>query len=396
MHIYLREGGKTMKSITSNFKNFHIKHISLDLKNLFLKILLGIFCYVLLTHSDIFRQGIRYGINICFDTLVPSLFPFMIIASFVANSGIFEKPNKIVSKITETLFYLPGYTYPAIILSFIGGYPVGAKAVKTLYEERKINDEQLNRMMCFCVNSGPAFTVSMLGGVLLNNKTIGITIFGVQVALGILIGIVLGINARISQKRFYFLNPTKNTEKIKIREALINSVTSGCESIIQMCAVVVIFTAFIGMLKSFGFFDFIPYSLTAYMPKSVSKTILISILEVTYGCIYAAKNMVPYWILAFAVGHGGICTHLQISAILKGTNFKYSKFCIFRMINAILSALVFCLISRFLPIVSPVFSNIGNTQPIITPCSTPMGSIALIILCFYFLADIKLNTAFKK
>ncbi len=320
----------------------------------------------------------------------------MIVASFMSTSEIFEKSNQIISKITKKLFYLPGYTYPTIILSFIGGYPVGAKAVRALYEKEKINNEQLNRMMCFCVNSGPAFTINMLGGMLLNNKTIGLTIFGVQAALGFLIGILLGINARRSQKTFYISNSKPKNEKIKLREALVDSVASGCESMIQMCGIIIIFTAFIGILKSFGFFDLIPLILLPYIPKFISKTVLTSILEVTYGCIYATKNMAPYWILAFGVGHGGICTHLQISAILKKTNFKYLKFCIFRMINALSSALIFYLVLYLFPITTPTFLNIGENRMLVTSSSTPTGSIALIILCFYFVANVKLNKIMKR
>ena len=373
-----------------------MKYTPQSLKNLFLKIFLGILCYILLTQSEITAQSIRHGISLCVGTLVPSLLPFMIIAPFTAYSGIFESPNRLLAKITEKLFYLPGYTYPAIILSFIGGYPVGAKSVKALYENKKINKEQLNRMMCFCVNSGPAFTVSMLGSTLLNNKMIGLIIFLIQIMLALLIGIVCAAKSRISKKTFYFLASPSNNKKIKIREAFVNSVASGCESIIQMCGIVIIFIAFIGILENFNIFEFIYNEMLFYVPKNISKTILTSFLEVTYGCIYAAKSSAPYWIMAFGIGYGGICTHLQIAAILKETNFKYSQFCIFRFINGILSALVFYAVTHFFPIAYPTFSAISKTQLSIKPSSTPIGSIALIFLCFYFLADIKLNKKFKK
>ncbi len=386
-----------MKTVVPNFKSARISCVVSNLQNLFLKIFLGFFCWSLLAYSEICQQSIRYGIHICFNTLIPSLFPFMIIAAFAADSEIFKKPNRVFSKITEKLFYLPGYTYPAIILSFIGGYPVGAKAIKVLHQKGKINSEQLNRMMYFCVNSGPAFTISILGNTLLKNNTLGLIIFLIQIALGNLIGIICGIKSKISKKVFYFSAPSPTLQKNTLREAFVDSVASGCEAIIQMCGIVIVFTAFIKALDGFEFLNFIePLLSKTGVSKSIIQAVLVSIFEVTCGCIHAVKSRAPYWTLAFAIGYGGICTHLQIASILKGTNFKYSKFCMFRLINAFLSALIFYLISYFFPVTSPTFSTMVKTHPLIKSSSSPIGSIALIILCFYFLADIKLNGFSKK
>ncbi len=385
-----------MKLIKSNSKKIklNLKH---NFKNLSLKIILIIFCYVLLIYSETSRQGIKNGINLCLGMLIPSLFPFMILASFMINSRIFENPNSPLSKITEKLFYLPGYTYPAIILSFIGGYPIGAKIVKSLYENKKINNEQLNRMMCFCVNSGPAFTISLLGETLLKNKTIGLIIFLIQITVGILMGIICAIKSRLSKETFYISKNAFNIRNANIQEAFVESVTSACESMMQMCGIVIVFVMSIEIFKNFEIINFIPTEfINLYVPKAQLNAIILSILEVTIGCIQTIKNNAPCWILAFAIGYGGICTHLQIAAILKNSGFKFHKFCIFRWINALISALIFEFILRLLEIPTPVFVAINEKQTIIKSSSPPVGSLALIMLCLYFLITIKSNKNIKK
>lgn len=386
-----------MQPVNLNSKK-HVKtNFIVSLKSLFLKIILILLCYVLLVYSEISRQGIKNGINLCIGTLIPSLFPFMVLASFMVNSKIFENPESLSSKITEKLFYLPGYTYPAIILSFIGGYPVGAKIVKSLYENKKINDHQLNRMMCFCTCSGPAFTISLLGGTLLKNKIIGLIIFLIQISVGILIGIICAVKSRLSKEEFYILKNPDSAPKTNIQEAFVESTISACESMIQMCGIVIIFAMFIGIIKNLKTINLMPPEfMNFYMPKAELKALIISVLEVTFGCIQTIKSGASCSILSFAIGHGGMCTHFQIAAILKGTKFKYLKFCIFRWINAAASALIFYFILKFLEIPAPVFSTINEKQTIIESSSPPIGSAALIMLCLYFLITIKPNKNPKK
>lgn len=368
------------------------KKLKINSKNLFLKIILTVFCYIFLAYSNVLQQGIKNGIDLCANTLIPSLFPFMMLASFIVTSDIFEKPNPILSKITEKLFYLPGYTYPTIIMSFIGGYPVGAKMVKTLYEKSKINDEQLNRMMCFCTNSGPAFTISLLGETILKNKAIGLIIFLVQITAGITVGIVCGIKAKYSGKIFYISKNNNCSKKINIQESLVESVYSTCESLMQMCAIIVLFTTIIHLLNSLNIFELIASNLLKVSNINPNlKMISISALEITYGCAYTASHFIPCSVTAFAIGYGGFCTHLQITSILKKTEFKYTKFFLFRLINALFSATIIYLISYLWPETLPTISTLGNDSPIIKSSSTPIGSIALIILCIYFIISIKIQ-----
>lgn len=340
-------------------------------------------------YSSLIQEGIKNGIYLCINTLIPSLFPFMILASFMAISGVFEKPNPIFSKITEKLFYLPGYTYSAIILSFIGGYPVGAKMVNELYEKNKIDDEQLNRMMCFCTCSGPAFAISLLGSTLLRNRTIGIIIFFSQLISGILVGIICGVKAKLSKKIFYFSKNNALGEKTNMQEALINAVDSACKSIIQVCAIIILFVTIIHAANKFKTPPLLPDFLKMNFIDPNIKMIAISILEITYGCIYAANNNVSYQMIAFAVAYGGLCTHLQITSILTKTKFKYAKFFLFRVINGLLSSLIFYLILLFSKTVVPTFSTINKDQLAIESSTTPAGSLALIMLCIYFMIDIK-------
>lgn len=214
-------------------------------------------------------------------------------------------------------------------------------------------------------------------------------IFFSQLISGILVGIISGIKAAISKKAFYFSKNNARSEKTNMQEALINAVDSACKSIIQVCAIIILFVTIIHAANKFKTPPLLPDLLKINFIDPNIKMMAISILEITYGCIYAASNNVSYQMIAFAVAYGGLCTHLQITAILTKTKFKYIKFSLFRVMNGLLSSLIFYLILLFSKTVVPTFSTINKEQLIIESSSPPIGSLALIVLCIYFMIDIK-------
>ena len=51
---------------------------------------------------------------------MPSLFPFMVLSSFIIHSGISKFIGKLLQPVIQFLFYLPGSAGSVIIMSMIG------------------------------------------------------------------------------------------------------------------------------------------------------------------------------------------------------------------------------------------------------------------------------------
>ncbi len=359
-----------------------IKKISFkQLKISLLKIAVTLACIALLAWPEISGEGIKTGINYCINVLVPSLFPFMVIASFVVESNFLRIRGKFINWITKFIFYLPSYTLPTILLSLFGGYPVGAKGVGDLFKNEQISTEQLNRMMCFCVNAGPAFIISVLGSIIFKNIFLGITIFFAQVLSSIAIGISCGIFARINKCEFFFKKLELENQDTNTADALIKSVSSASKSILEMCSLIVIFSCFLSFFEKLNIFD------------APTTAILTSVFEITQGCSKMANLIQNPLIIAFAIGYGGICAHLQISSILKNKDFNFKKFCLFRLVNATLSVLITQFAMNFFPLAINTFSNL-KTPVAVSNASTIHGGIAILLLCIYFTAT--LNELFAK
>ena len=362
---------------------YYLKNIKI-LKNS-LPLIIMIFILVgIISNISAASSGAHKGIIYCANTLIPSLFIFMIFTSFIVNSGVTQNLSKILNPVTKFLFYLPGCTAPIIILSLIGGYPVGARGAKSLYESKEINIEQLNRLMTFSVNAGPAFIIEIVGNILLKNYKLGFLIFIVQIILSISIGIISGIFTRQKKLDFYFNENTDKNKKLNISDSLIKSCSDTSKSIIIMSALIVVFYTLIEILKSSILTkDVLSHFFASNDSINNFRTIFISILEMTSGCNEVIYKSAPTSIILFAVGFGGICAHLQIKSIFGEDNFDFIKFTVYRLINGILTVLFVPMVMNLFPYYSPTFLNTSQ-PPQISLSSTNLGSVLLVTLALYF------------
>ena len=352
---------------------------------------------IMTIHPDYYILGAKTGIKFCGNILIPSIFPFIFLTSFIVKSGISEKIGKIISPIIKFLFYLPGCAGPTIILSFLGGYPIGAKGVKNLYEANLINDEQSERMLYFTIGAGPAFTVSVVGVGMLKDYRLGVIIFSSQILSIILIGIFLGIQARI--KKTYFYIPRLNKEKTKKNnwaDSIIKSSYDASISIIGMCALIIIFCCLISIAKYTGIEDIVSLILSKfYVSNNISKNILPIILEVTSACNQTIKFNLPLEIISFAIGWAGLCIHFQIFSITEGIKISYLKFIIFRIIHGLLSFFITKSFIKYNTISTLTFSNFQQIN--ISPTSTSfLGSISLFITCLCFIITVYKDSEYHK
>lgn len=264
---------------------------------IFLIIIVIGFC--LLRFPSAVSSGITKGLYLCSGVIIPSLFPFMVLCSFLVKSGFCEKFGFIFEPFTRLLFKLPGCTAGAIFMSLVGGFPVGAKMTYDLFENHQITMNQARKMMLFCVNAGPAFVINAVGFSMLGSSKVGIILFASLCFTSILIGIVISITETYEDLTPLFKAYNEcSPKKEKLAYAFINSVSDAAQSIFSVCVWVILFS-FISALISLA-------------PLGEHTAISLNcILEVTSGC-NSAVNTFSIPMIAFVLGWGGLCVHCQV------------------------------------------------------------------------------------
>lgn len=332
-------------------------------------------CGLVLSFPKCSANGVTKGIEFCLNILVPSLFPFMVLSSFMVTSGFYKFLAKPLGFITKTLFGLPAQCSTAVLLSIIGGYPVGARSVGNLYNNGVISRKQAEKMAYFCVSSGPGFLITFVGSTLYCNIQVGVILF----VSSIISVFICGIIARFSIKtNVQVVNNSniENTININFSSSLIKSVASGTKATIDMCSMVIVFNVLI------SFIDLL-------INNEYIKNLSYILFEVTTACNNLAGNT-SISVVAFALGFGGLCVHFQIFQGIKSINISKRLFFLFRILQGIITALSTKVLLYFFPITQQVFNNMQN-KTVVFSSSNCFGSLMLLITAVCFLYSIKLS-----
>ncbi len=325
------------------------------------------FAAALLVFTKAAVEGAGRGLRLAAGTLVPSLFPFLVLGSFAALSPSCSSALRIFSPIMRYVFRLPAAAASAVLFGLLGGYPLGCSSAAELLKKGDITEEQAQRLCCFCVNPGPAFVITAVGSVMLSSVKAGVIIFASLLISSVAIGIFLGATAKIPPKSV----PVQNFGSEM--QAFVSATEKAAFSVIKICAWTVLFSCFGQIIESAGI-------------RRELLTAIKCVFEVTGGCAEAAGQG-NICILAAALGFGGVCVGCQVMADVRKTNMPTAVFFAFRAVNAALAAIICAGLLKLFPIEQSAFANVASVTARQVSYSVP-ASAALICLCSVFVIDL--------
>lgn len=295
---------------------------------------------VLIFDGQTAADGIRYGIDICLHTLIPSLFPFFVLSGLV-TSALIGQSVPFLNRITR-LIRIPVGSESLLAVGILGGYPVGAKVIRDAYGCRILSKEEAQRTAVLCNNPGPSFLFGILGPIFPKISWVWLLWFG-QICSAIVTGILLpgGSNRSVL---------TQPSRKISISESLNQSI----KSMSSVCGWVVLFRMILEFLDKWCLWLF---------PTPV-KVLVSGVLELANGCMELSSVGDPAFVFLLAapmLAFGGLCVLMQTKSVFPELDLRqyvYGK--------ALQTAVLFLLTvsvtplltkgSHMIPIVSSIFA----------------------------------------
>ena len=104
------------------------------------------FAVLIIIKPELCASGAAQGLLLSGRVLIPSLFPMTVCTMFIMGSGAFSGLKR-VSHVTQKLFHLSSDEFITVILSLIGGYPVGAKLLNEAVRENASPPKR--QVLCF-------------------------------------------------------------------------------------------------------------------------------------------------------------------------------------------------------------------------------------------------------
>ncbi len=345
----------------------------------------------LLIWSAAFAQGIRDGISICLNNLIPSLFLFMILCSFFMESGIGKRMLSVLISPIAKLFHISKSGAAIFCFSLLGGFPIGAKLLSDAVKRNEMNPDTAERMLAYCVNCGPAFLISAVSIPVFHNYTVGIIVYCSQILAAVIIGILSG--RKIKERTASAPSNKTNAEPASpaYSACFIRAVDSTARSMMLVCAFVLVFSGVSAVINELGVISWLSHRLALIMTEQEAAALLFGIMEVTTGCnaLFPAPSFLIFVIIT---GFSGICVQLQIKAIMEKIRMRY--FYLFRPLYVLLSCFFSMILIRLFGGTASVF---GHQDAIIPKpfVVSPFFSVLLLILSLFLLLSVKKSDTIK-
>lgn len=269
---------------------------------------------VFLFFSGSARQGAANGLRLWGTLLVPSLLPYFAAAGLLARLGAVDALARRLAPAAGRLFGVSGAGAAVFLLGLSGGYPLGAASAAAMWKSGAIQKDEGEHLLAFCDNSGPAFAVGALGAGVFGSGVWGLALWSIHALSAAAVGLLLKKSPAKSGEACRQVRPPET-----FGAALSGALSAAAQTLLQIGAYVMFFSALLTALGTLGFPDILAGELARHTGGSLRffRVLFTGALELSSG-IGAMRGM-PLTPGNLALGEfllswGGLCVHWQAGA----------------------------------------------------------------------------------
>ena len=258
--------------------------------------------------SDILASGILKGIELSVRTLIPSIFPFMILSE--AAMHLIGDDTGIIGVGFEKVFGIRKRGALVYIAGVLCGYPGGISGTVRLRQAELISKREADILMPLCASPSLAFVTAGVGCGIFKNTRYGIILY-LAILLG---GIITGVFFRQADTETHF-NSVIPKQKFNLSNTILDSGK-------RIAAVCIYLTAFCALIEVEG----------TLIKDPLTTGILAGLTEVSAGVtrIHGLAEVVgvrtALAMSAFALSLGGISVMMQANGPKGETDISILKF----------------------------------------------------------------------
>lgn len=300
--------------------------------------------FLILRNADVAIEYMTAGLRLCAVTVVPSLFPFLVLSELIVSGGIGSLLLRPISKPLLRLFRLPSDGCCAVLLGMFCGFPVGARAAVSAYDRGVLTRDEAERAICASTNPSSAFLLNAVGVSLHGSRRFGSVLLTVTLLSALLVGILL---ARLPSRQDRDCAPPHSLSAASSAKSgapfFTDAIRSALVGMLTVCAYVVFFSAFCGTLTVLVN--------RLRLPDAV-RAAVFCLFELSGGVSAASAVKPPLLsatLTAFAVGWSGLSVHCQVLSVCDGRGFRMRRYFLCKLLHGILTAAGFLLVLRHSP-----------------------------------------------
>jgi sporulation integral membrane protein YlbJ len=296
------------------------------------------------------QAGARAGLLLWYNSILPVLFPFMLVSGIFLNTGLADRVQRVLARPFHALFGCSGYGAFAIFTGFLCGFPMGAHMTSDLHRQGKISDRE-SRFLCGFVNNvSPVFILSYLAADQMKQPGWGILFLINILGAALLYGLLSSVRFRRESEYTALQSlphhtaqvpqggpsahalPSQPTDIAGRFAAIDTAINDSIQNILRLAAYIVLFSVISSALTPLAD-DQHPVLL-----------FLISCIEITNGIRLIASSALPLFVRAFLAtvlcASGGLCALMQTISVARMDRAAIKAYIKSRVMITLLSALL--------------------------------------------------------
>lgn len=259
-------------------------------------------------HLPAIRDGIISALSICARTIIPTLFPFLILSDLLLSTEETERVLTLLGRPFAKILRLSDVGGAVFLLGTFFGFPMGARSAARFYSESRLSKEEAERLLLFSGNASPFFLVGSVGIGMLSSAKAGVTLYVLQVLVSLGCGIILGL---LSPKKAYTsMSPSLTQKKISISRTVQGAVRQS----LFITGYIVFFSAILAFI--------LPYVKNAFLAG-----LFASLLEIGNACAHATtygRLTLPF--CAFGACFSGLSVYFQTLDCIESTDLSTKRY----------------------------------------------------------------------
>ena len=276
------------------------------------------------------RAAVEQALELCAQSVIPALFPFLVVTSALLSLGLGELAAPWLAGLMEPLFRVPGAGSAALVLGLVGGYPIGAATAGRLYQEGAVSRQEGERLLTFCNNSNPVFLISVLGVGVFGSVRTGIWLWLIHVLSALLTGLAFRGHGKTAGRRP--LTRPAAFRAVSLPMALVEAVESSLRGMLSVCAFVTFFYVLARPLAALG---------------GRTGAALVGLVELFSLTPLLTADTWGFVLAAGMAGWGGFSVLCQTAAVLEGSGLS-ARYCLRgKAVQGLLSAILAAALSGY-------------------------------------------------
>ncbi|MDQ0657194.1 nucleoside recognition domain-containing protein [Paenibacillus sp. W2I17] len=312
---------------------------------------------VVASPKEAFDASIQ-GLDIWWKIIFPAMLPFLMLSQMLTAFGFTHAVGALLGPLMQRWFRLPGNAGLAIAVGMCGGFPAGADAVSRLFQDRQITAKQAVVLAAASHFANPMMIILVVGAAFLHQPAAGYFLLVVHWISGWIAAVLatrllpapgnqtnrVGSTAAQTDNNSLDSQPASHASStsrssaphhstfkrrgvwsdmmIAAREAqrrdgrgfgklLGDTVSQAVQTLMMTGGYMIGFAVFIRLVS-------------LYLTPGSSAALWPAFFELHLGTYHLSQTsltpMLLMSLLAAVLGWGGLCSHLQVSAVLKTTS----------------------------------------------------------------------------